>query len=363
MTRLAILPDFAEEHWPSMDLCAEMLEAQSDGAVRLAPRFCWIFSRFCNRRSALNADRMLNRFLFYPQFVRRRRSQFDCFHIVDHTYAQLVHALPAERTGVYCHDLDAFRCLLDPKRDPRPKWFRALARRILKGLQKAAIVFHSTRAVRAEIERLGLIDPDRLIHAPYGVSPEFAAEGPAETNLGRYILHVGSNVPRKRIDILLRALAGARRLFSDLRLVKVGPAFSAEQQAIIDQWKLNDAIVRREGLGRAEIAALYRSAAVVLLPSDAEGFGLPVIEALACGVPVLASDLATLREVGGAVVEFIAEGDVDAWIAATVRAVQQSYEPWAREARLRQARSFSWADHARIIFDAYERLGVRRPGT
>jgi glycosyltransferase involved in cell wall biosynthesis len=363
MTRLAILPDFVEENWPSMDLCAEMLEAKLAGAERIAPRFRRICSRLCNRQSAFNADRLLNRFVLYPRFARRRRNQFDCFHIVDHTYAQLVLALPAERTGVYCHDLDAFRCLLDPKREPRPRWFRALARRILKGLQKAAIVFHSTLAMRTEIERLGLIDPDRLIHAPYGVAPEFAAEGPIETSLGRYILHVGSNIPRKRIDILLRAFAGVRRLFPDLRLVKVGPAFSADQQTIIDQWKLGDAIVRREGLGRAEIAALYRGAAAVLLPSDAEGFGLPIIEALACGVPVLASDLATLREVGGAAVEFVTAGDVDAWIAATKRTLEHSHSPSAREARLRQARRFTWANHARIILDAYDRLGVRRTST
>ena len=69
---------------------------------------------------------------------------FDLFHVVDHTYAQLVHALPADRTGVYCHDLDAFRCLLEPAADPRPRWFRALARRILTGMQKAAVVFHNS---------------------------------------------------------------------------------------------------------------------------------------------------------------------------------------------------------------------------
>ena len=75
--------------------------------------------------AAFNADRLLNRFVHFPRYARRAVPRFGLFHVADHTYAQLVHALPAGRTGVYCHDLDAFRCLLDPAADPRPRWFRA----------------------------------------------------------------------------------------------------------------------------------------------------------------------------------------------------------------------------------------------
>src|SRR5205823_211201 len=99
------------------------------------------------------------------------------YHVADHSYAHLARALPAGRTGVYCHDVDAFRSLFDP-RERRPAWFRALARHVLSGLQKAAVVFHSTLCVRAELERHGLVDPARLVHAPYGVAPEFTAEPP-----------------------------------------------------------------------------------------------------------------------------------------------------------------------------------------
>ena len=63
-----------------------------------------------------NADRLLNRFVNYPRYLRQHASEFDVFHIVDHSYAQLVHELPAARTVVTCHDLDTFRCLLDPER-------------------------------------------------------------------------------------------------------------------------------------------------------------------------------------------------------------------------------------------------------
>ena len=118
--RLCLLPDFPEEDWLSMDLCAEMLEAsirrRGDVAIeRFAPTYV---RRFGGR--GRNVDRLLNRFREYPRLLRRARlnDKFDAFHLVDHSYAQLVHALPARRAGAYCHDLDTFRCIIEPDRDP-----------------------------------------------------------------------------------------------------------------------------------------------------------------------------------------------------------------------------------------------------
>ena len=138
--RLAVVADFLEEGWPSMDLVAEMLcqELKTNYEAVLSGEYvCARYHRRVTRlpglggtRFSMNVDRILNRMWDYPRFLRRRRTQFDLFHIADHSYSQLVHALPADRTGVYCHDLDAFRCLLDRARYPRPRWFRALARRV-----------------------------------------------------------------------------------------------------------------------------------------------------------------------------------------------------------------------------------------
>src|SRR5262249_52643226 len=157
-------------------------------------------------------DRLLNRFWDYPYHVGGRKHLFDWFHVADHSYAQLVNVLPSERTGVFCHDLDAFQCLLEPQRESKPRWFRLIMRRVLNGLQKAAVVFHSTVEMRRRIEAYGLIDPAKLVHAPYGVSPEFNVESggggslPASAPRDRgkpFLLHVGSCIPRKRIDVLL----------------------------------------------------------------------------------------------------------------------------------------------------------------
>ncbi len=374
--RLAVLFDFPEEGWPSMDLTAGMLAeavprvAPDVAAVRVLPPFVRLFGRLPlagRTRAAFNADRLWNRMLRYPRHAGRLAGDFDAFHVTDHSYAQLVHALPARRTGVFCHDLDAFRCLLEPERDPRPAWFRAVARRVLSGLCRAAVVFHHARAVGEEILRHELVAPDRLVHAPAGVAPEFHPSPvgeplPGGVAPGAYLLHVGSCISRKRIDVLLAAFAAARSARPGLHLVQVGGEWTGEQQALIARLGVGDAVVQLRGLDRTALAALYRGAALVLQPSDAEGFGLPVVEALACGAPVLASDIPVLREVGGEAALYCRAGDLAAWgrMAATILGGALPVPPVS--ARLAQAARFSWEAQARVIVGAYRDL-LAREGT
>lgn len=143
--RAAILCDYAEEQWPSMDLVGEMLveslNADSSlniAAARIRPAMPGRWSHLHPRLH--NADRLLARLYHYPRHIRALRDEFDVFHVVDHSYSQLVHELPQERTVVTCHDLDTFRCLLEPGIERRSWPFRRMAARILAGFQKAARV-------------------------------------------------------------------------------------------------------------------------------------------------------------------------------------------------------------------------------
>jgi glycosyltransferase involved in cell wall biosynthesis len=370
LPRLALLRDYREEDWPSMQLCADMLAEQLRHAecdrltlIDVCPPLRRRVQRLPGlgrRRVAFNADRLLNRLWDYPRHMRPLRDAAELFHVADHSYAHLVHAVPAERAGVFCHDLDAFRCLLEPARESRPRWFRAVTRRILAGLQHAALVFHSTRAVRDAIERHGLVDPARLVHAPYGFAPEFHpgdGEPPAERG-APYILHVGGCIPRKRIDVLLAVFCRLRERLPALRLVKVGGEWTAEQRVTLSRPGLADATTHVTGIDRRELAQLYRRARLVMMPSEAEGFGLPVLEALACGAIVLASDLPVLREVGGDVACYAPMGDVEAWTAAALDLLHDPQSAGPASERVRWADRFSWRQHARTIADAY--LGLLR---
>jgi glycosyltransferase involved in cell wall biosynthesis len=357
--RLGAIADYPAEGWPSMDLCAEMLLTRLGPASRdrlhsepVTPPFRRLP---VPRRFAHNAERLLNRYLLYPRHLRRVASHFDLFHVVDHSYAHLLHVLPLGSAGVFCHDLDAFRCVLTPEREPRPRWFLRLTRHVLDGFRRAAVVFHATEAVRGQLLAHGLAGPARLVHAPYGPAPEFTP-GLPPTDAGPFLLHVGSCIPRKRIDVLLDVFAAVRARHPGLRLVQVGGTWTAAQRAQIGRLGLASAAGQRRGLSRWELADLYRRAAVVLQPSAAEGFGLPVLEALACGAVVVASDIAALREVGGTAAVYCPVGDVGAWATTVERLIDDPGAAPPRAERLAQAARFSWDAHARTIADAYLRL-------
>jgi glycosyltransferase involved in cell wall biosynthesis len=369
--RLAILCDFREEGWPSMDLFADMLLAELKGpidrvtATEVRPPYRRRFTRLPwlgSRRLAINADRLLNRFHDYPHYVRRQRQACNLFHLCDHSYAHLVHELPSERTGVFCHDLDTFRCVLEPHKDPRPHWFRAMSRRILDGLRRAALVFHTTTGVREELLHHGLVDPERLVWAPPGVAAEFQpatednASLPAVLAGRHYILNVGSCIPRKRIDLLLHIFAAVRRQRSDLLLVQIGGEWTREQREQLEQLDLGPAVIQKRGLSRYELAALYRGARLVVQPSEAEGFGLPLIEALACGAVVVASDIPVFREVGGDALVHCPVADVAYWADTIGSLLDGRIDPPTRSVRLDRARRFSWQAHAHTLVDHYQGL-------
>ena len=374
--RLAIIPDYREEDWPSMDLCADMLTKYLQkehntvfDVQSICPPFSWRIKhipKLGEKGFAYNSDRLLNRFWDYPQYLKKKVNEFDLFHVSDHSYAQLVHVLPPERTGVFCHDIDAFRSLLEPTIEPRPAWYRAMSQRILTGLQKATVVFYTTTEVKNQIEHYNLLESSRLIKAPLGISSEFSLIDQANQATERdilkqvgetpFLLHVGSCIPRKRIDILLEVFAEVRKSHPELRLVKVSGDWTNDQLAQINQLGLEQSIVYLKGLTRSQIATLYQKATLVLLTSEAEGFGLPVIEALACGAIIVASDIPVLREVGGLAATYCPVGNISTWVKTVDQLViNPNYSP-ELEIRLAQAQKYSWSTHANIIAEAYLNL-------
>src|SRR2546423_4922536 len=376
--RVGVVCDMLEEDWFSMNLVADMLLAglrngNSGGfaASRLRPPMRRRFTGAGgDGRRLFNADRLLNRFWDYPRWLRRRRDEFELFHVVDHSYAQLVHCLPPERTVVTCHDLDTFRCVLEPEAEPRSPLFKAMTRRVLEGFRRAARVACDSRATRDALVAHGLLTPERLAVIPNGVHPAFSrradagADREAERLLGPRdacaveLLHVGSTIARKRVDVLLKVFAEVRREFPRARLIRAGGGFTAEQCALAERLGVADSVVVLSYLSAEELAAVYRRAALVLLPSEREGFGLPVVEALACGTPVVASDLSVLREVGDESVTYCAVGDVEAWADAVASLIRErEKEPSRfderREAGVRRASRFTWREYVARTVELY----------
>jgi glycosyltransferase involved in cell wall biosynthesis len=384
--RVGVVCDLAEEEWPSMDLVADRLTntLRADPVCGIhpvtlrpgMPRRVTRLPGLARNPRARMLDRLTARHLDYPRWLTQHRTAFDVFHVVDHSYAHLVLGLPAERTVVTCHDLDTFRCLLQPDAEPRSAAFRALVRRTLDGMRRASRVICVSTAVREEIVAQGLVECRRLRVIHNGVDEVFSPEPDAEADrhIRRVlhdtrdtidILHVGSVIARKRIDVLLRTMAILSRSDPRVRLVRVGGAMTPAQSALAEQ--LGIRILSLPFLSARMLAAVYRRAAVCLLTSDREGFGLPVIEALACGVPVVASAIPSLQETGGCAAVYCQPGDPEAFARATaeiigtaegsVRAGGRADRPASRHGcGLEHARSFTWAAHAAAVASVYREV-------
>ena len=365
-----------------MDLVAEMLllnlrrpEARLVDATELRPRMARRLTRLPlvgETSTADTADRILNRVWDYPRWLRSRVADFDLFHIIDHSYAHLATRLPAGRSLVTCHDLDAFRGVL-PGSDGGSLVERALGRRLLEGMRAARKIVCVSAATRDELVSAAAIPAERVVVVPYGVHPacsprsEPDADREAASLLGPAggdrieLLHVGSTIPRKRVDVLLNVVAALRRKDPGVRLIQAGGAFTTSQRRLAGRLGLDGHVTVLPFLSPRVLAAVYRRAALLLQTSDREGFGLPVAEAMACGTPVVASDLPALREVGGPATTYCPVGDVERWTAAAAVLLDERAddpERWrARQAEgIAWARRFDWQAHARATADIYREL-------
>lgn len=388
--RVAVVCDYPEERWPSMDLTGAMIldhlnagHADEFPATRVCPPFrhrLGLFPVVGRTGTARNVDRLWNRMVDYPRALGRdvRRGAFDLYHLADHSYSQLVHVLPPGRAVVTCHDVDTFRCLLEPDREPRPAWFRAMARRILDGLRLAAAVACNSATTRDALLSHAILPADRLHVVHLGLPAEFSAAadpradaeaarllGPLDPANPPDLLHVGSNIPRKRIDVLLSVFARVLQARPGARLIKVGGAFPPDLEQEARALGVAGSVVTLPFLSdRSVLAAVYRRAALVLLPSEAEGFGLPTIEALACGAPLLASDLAALREVVGDAAVYRPVGDVASWTEAALSLLDEpTHAPAVRQSRraagLARAGLYCWSHHVDRLVTIYRDVLAR----
>jgi glycosyltransferase involved in cell wall biosynthesis len=213
----------------------------------------------------------------------------------------------------------------------------------------AARVVTPTEAIAWQVvERLG-VAADRVRVIPHGVDARFRPDGPSASPVpGRYLLYVGALGPRKGVDTLLAAW---RALPEPLRrahaLVLAGPLQR------LDPAPLEDAVL----LGYVrddELPPLLRGAAAFCYPSRYEGFGLPLLEALACGVPSVASDDPALVEVAGGCALHAPRGDAEALADALRRALEDGAlrAELSRKGPERAAR-FTWERSARAHLVTY----------
>lgn len=229
----------------------------------------------------------------------------------------------------------------------RPDSGVALRERLERTLFAADLLLTPSEAVRRELIDLG-VDPGRVraIHHGTGVLSE-AAPAPLPPAIPpRFALHVGTIEPRKNVAVLLAAWRRMRAAgIAPPPLVLCGGwGWNAEEvRAQIDEAARDGWVVHLGYVTAGELAALYAAAELVALPSFYEGFGLPAIEALAAGAPLVASDLPVLREVAGDAALYVPPDRPDLW-AKTIAALLADGDLRAelRRKGLERAKLFNW---------------------
>jgi glycosyltransferase involved in cell wall biosynthesis len=232
----------------------------------------------------------------------------------------------------------------------------------VRAAKQADIIVTDTLAVADQIRQL--LSPRAGVVA---VHPGFASNlaVPADGRERRarhagadgYLLFVGTLEPRKGLDILLDALCEPE--LKGQSLVVVGPrgwgGVDVGEQA--DMRGIGERVTVTGRVDDADLAALYAGASLVVMPSRAEGFGLPVLEAMALGVPVVTSDDPAMCEVGGGATVLFPVGDPAALCAAILRVLgDEGLRAQMIESGRRRARDFDWLDSARTLWDLYARL-------
>ena len=274
--------------------------------------------------------------------------------------ADLVHVtglvLPCTRLPlvVTVHDLAALRHPeLHPRRHVRQQ------RRLLSRLDRAAAVAAVSRTTADELVRFG-VPAQRIVVSPLGTTflsadRRAGAGGPP---VRPYVLAVGETSPRKRHAVLLGAMA---RLRDELDLVVVGPAGTEEDtlEKLIIELGLTDRVRRLRFADDAALGVLYEGAVALCFPSVSEGFGLPVLEAMANGSPVLASDIPSTREVAGDAALYVQSDDERSW-AEAIRWVASDtvLRGQLTAAGKERAGKFTWDRTAEATLEAY-RLAIK----
>jgi len=211
---------------------------------------------------------------------------------------------------------------------------------------KAAFVLTVSEYSRQEIANWAQVDEQKVVNVGNGVGVPFTSAGRRYEPGYPYLLYVGSRKPHKNITSLLEAFAisGVR---SELRLVLSGHR-DRQIQAHIDRLKLGKDVDFLALESTESLAEAYRGAAGFVFPSLYEGFGLPPLEAMACGTPVLTSNVCSLPEVVGEAAILVQPDKVEDIACGIRRIVQDStLRSQLRESGLRRAQLFSWNETAR----------------
>jgi glycosyltransferase involved in cell wall biosynthesis len=255
------------------------------------------------------------------------------------------HVLPFRKHQiVIVHDI---RSYYHPDSWVQAFYYRFLLPRSLKRCDGILTVSESSKNLLVSVYR---IEPERVQVIPNVVDCEFwrpASNGTPHND--RYLLTVGSTWKHKNVTELLRM----HRCWASryrLKIVAGASQYAESLKQMVNELKIQDRVELLSGVSRTELLSLYQHCAALVYPSIMEGFGLPPLEAMSCGRPVIVSDIDLFRELFGDIPLYVQLGNVESWRAAF--AALDGYSEVRIRSGIEHARSFSQARMRRSLFCA-----------
>lgn len=313
----------------------------------------------------------LGRVVFYFEVgllygIYARRNQGEINHVMDNRYAHLVHFLDARRTVVTSHGgtPQAFHRLLGVPYRFQLRFFEWATR----GMLKARKIFIVSSYSRNELLRDYMVDPDKVIVLYPGVAPYFQPASLQQRREARYklgisdeafvLLHVGHSGPRKNIEVVLKAMPLLRaRVKKPLLFLHVGGEFVPAQKQLIADLEIENMARALPVIPHESLPSFYHAADLFVFPSWYEGFGIPLIEAMASGLPVICSDYELFHEVAGEAALFFPPFD-PIGLTDVVESVIRSDELRQQLIKrgIERARTFSWRNYAVRVLQIYNMI-------
>ena len=277
-----------------------------------------------------------------PRLLRRLRPALAHFQ----------HALPLScpcPAVVTIHDLSF-------ERDPKLMGIRdrfVFRTAVPRSARRADRVLAVSERTKRDLIELYDISPQKIVVTPNGVDPAFSPDGPTP-NGTPYALVVGTLQRRKDPEAAIEALALLGG--GDLRLIFAGPdkGGRAEAEGAAEREGLTQRVEFHGHVPLDDLAALYRGASCLVFPSRYEGFGLPLLEAMATGTPVVATTAGAMPEVAGDAAILVEDRNPAALAGGIERALADRERLVA--AGLERARAFTWAETARRTLEVYRSL-------
>jgi glycosyltransferase involved in cell wall biosynthesis len=393
MSSVLLVPDLPLERWASMDKYAhrlhDWLESSDFGfKVRLAGHIGALTRDSVGRSSdprgafarwwtqPVDPSRVVlpgplhgpqqwaARYYFYPWRVKREAKRVDLVHVLDHSYAHMIERAGRRPVVVTVHDLMPVVVLRSPTDGWREGVRNRFLRQALKALRQADAYIVGTEWLKHELA--SWLGTDKNISVvPFGVDRAFFGESAVARERGRHdwripddafvVLHVGSTVDRKNVPLVIHTVARLRQQ-TDTYLLQVGGRLTPEQEQLIDKLDIRGAVRSVSSADETALRRAYRAADVLLFPSLYEGFGFPVLEAFASGLPVVTSGAGGLKEVGGDAAVVVEGRDPSAYVQALERLDDPDEREELIEKGWARARQFTWQKTAALTAEVYKPL-------